>query len=110
MDNANPQKILGHCPLCHAAYATSEIRQLGEKGPTRLFHCTCTDCGHAVLAVIMETSGNISSVGLVTDLEIQDALRFAELPAVSSDECIAAHRVLEQDSCAWCARLLDKKA
>lgn len=109
MDNANPQKILGHCPLCHVAYGSSEVRLVGERGQARLFHCTCLGCGQAVLAVVVEAQGGVSSVGLMTDLEIQDAVRFASLPAVAADECLAAHRILEQDSRDWCARLLDKK-
>jgi hypothetical protein len=110
MDNPNPQKIMAHCPLCQAAYAESAVRLVGEKGPARLFHCTCTDCGHAVLAVVIEAAGGISSVGLVTDLEVQDAVRFANSLPVTSDECISAHKVLEEGSRALCGRLLDKKA
>jgi hypothetical protein len=110
MDNPHPQKIMAHCPLCQAAYAESAVRLVGEKGPARLFHCTCAGCGHAVLAVVIEAAGGISSIGLVTDLEVQDAVRFANLPPVSSDECIAAHNALENASRALCGRLLDKKA
>ncbi|MBI5654797.1 hypothetical protein HZC53_04060 [Candidatus Uhrbacteria bacterium] len=109
MDNANPQKILGHCPLCQEAYGTAGIKLVGERGQARLFHCTCTGCGQAVLAVVVETQGSVSSVGLVTDLEIQDALRFAALSPVTSDECLAAHRMLEDDSRGLATRLLDRK-
>ena len=69
MDHAHTPKLLAHCPLCQAAYPTSEVKLLGEKGTTRLFHCTCSSCGHAVLAVVLESAGSVSSVGLVTDLE-----------------------------------------
>lgn len=110
MDNPNPQKIMAHCPLCQRAYADDSVRLVGERGPARLFHCTCSGCGHAVLAVVIEAAGGISSVGLVTDLEVQDAVRFANLPPVSTDECISAHKALEEGSRQLCGRLLDKKA
>jgi hypothetical protein len=110
MERPQPQKMLAHCPLCHTAYESAEIRLLGEKGATRLFHCTCRSCGHSVLAVILETQGSVSSVGLVTDLELKDALRFKDADPITSDECIAAHRALAADSRAWCRRLLDIKA
>jgi hypothetical protein len=110
MDNPNPQKMMAHCPLCQAAYSENAVRLVGEKGPARLFHCTCADCGHAVLAVVIEVAGGISSIGLVTDLEVQDAVRFANLPPISSDECISAHKALEEGSRRLCGRLLDKKA
>lgn len=111
MDHAHSSpQLLAHCPVCHAAYPTSDVRLLGEKGPTRLFHCTCQRCGNAVIAVVLENAGAVSSVGLVTDMEVQDALRFQDVPAVSSDECIAAHRLVEQESRSFCRRLLDRKA
>lgn len=110
MEHRHAPHMLAHCPLCQTAYHASEIRLLGEKGTTRLFHCTCVSCGHAVLAVVLETSGSVSSVGLVTDMEAQDAMRFQHVPPVSSDECIAVHQALETDSRAFCLRLLDKKA
>lgn len=110
MDHANSQKIIGHCPLCHAAYGNSGVKLLGENGPMRLFHCTCASCGHSVLAVIVENLGSVSSVGMVTDLEIQDALRFKEAKPISSDECILAHRALENESQELCSAWLDKKA
>lgn len=108
MDFGATQKILGHCPLCQTLYDVSLIRYLGEKGPARLFHCTCGSCHHAVLALILETSGSVSSIGLVTDLEIQDAVRFQKALPVTSDECIAIHQLLERDSRRFCERLLDK--
>lgn len=88
----------------------SKIRLLGEKGSTRLFHCTCTACGNAVIAIVLENGGAVSSIGLVTDLEAADALRFQAVLPVSSDECVATHRLLETDSNAFCRLVLDKRA
>jgi hypothetical protein len=62
------------------------------------------------LAVIVENSGSVSSVGLVTDLEIEDALRFRDAAPITADECVAAHRILQEGSQAFLSRLLDKKA
>lgn len=103
-------KVLAHCPLCQTAYHASAVRLLGEKGATRLFHCTCELCGHAVLAVVLETSGSVSSIGLVTDMEVQDAIRFQGVSPVSPDDCIRVHQALETDSQSFCERLLDTKA
>jgi len=106
--NPSP-KLLAHCPLCQAAYQASEVRLLGERGTSRLFHCTCGSCKHAVLAVVLEAAGSVSSVGLVTDMEVQDALRFQNVRPVTTDECIAFHQLLETNSLSVCSRLLDKK-
>lgn len=109
MEHAHSPQIVAHCPLCRSAYEPSEIHLLGEKGTTRLFHCTCKSCGHAVLAIVLDNGGAVSSVGLVTDLEIQDAVRFQGALAVSADDCVAVHELVERQSKALCERLLDKK-
>lgn len=110
MDRAHSPKLLAHCPVCHAVYAASEIRMLGEKGETRLFHCTCASCGHAVLAVVLDAGGSLSSVGMVTDLEAREAMKFQDVPVISEDECIATHALLESRSRDMCRRLLDRAA
>ncbi len=103
-------KILTHCPLCRAEYQSSEIKMLGEKGAARLFHCTCHACGHAILAVVLETGNIISSVGVVTDLELSDVMRFQTFSPISSDDCVLLHRSVNSGSREFCRRLLDKKA
>lgn len=106
MDQAHSSKLLAHCPLCQAIYQASEIKLLGERGATRLFHCTCSACGHAMLAIILEAQGAVSSVGLMTDLEVQDALRFRDMGSVTADECIASHRILEMESREFCKLIM----
>ncbi len=105
----HPSQILAQCPLCQATYQTNEVRLIGEHGPTKLFHCSCLQCGHAVLAVVLEQAGWVSSVGMVTDLEAQDAMNFQDVAPISSDECIAFHRALQGQSKAFCDRLSLKK-
>ena len=104
-----PSRLLAQCPLCQTSYDEKEIRLVGEKGTTRMFHCTCQSCGHAMLAVILEASGFVSSVGVMTDLEANDALRFQQATSISSDECVHLHTVLEQESRKFCQALLKTK-
>ncbi len=102
-----PSRILTQCPLCQAHYGEEQIRLVGEQGTTRLFHCRCEACGRSMLAVILEASWFVSSVGVVTDLEAQDALRFQSAAALSSEECIQFHQVLEGQSKVLCQALLN---
>jgi hypothetical protein len=92
--------------MCQSFYDQNEIRLVGEESGSRLFHCSCKSCGHAMLAVILETSGMVSSIGVVTDLEVGDALRFRGAPSVSMDECIRIHRLLEEQSFAFCQQMM----
>ncbi len=94
--------------MCQAAYAEDEVKLLDERGTTRLFHCFCQRCGHAVLALVLESSGWVSSVGLVTDLEAPDALRLQSAETISSNECIQFHQFLENKSAEFCRELVRK--
>lgn len=98
MDPAQSSKLISNCPLCHAEYKNEHIQLVGQHGTSRLFHCTCNDCGNAMLAIILESNGGISSVGLMTDLEAQDAIRMQNADPVSADDCIQVHQLLKKDS------------
>jgi len=103
--NAHP-KLLTNCPMCEAPYESKSIRLLGEHGGMRTFHLTCQSCSHAVLAVIMEHPHGVSSLGMVTDLEAQDAVRFQDADMISADDVLAFRGVLEKKSPAFCAELM----
>jgi len=106
MDPAQSSRWIANCPLCNVEYLTEKVRLVGERGTKQLFHCTCEGCGNSMLAIILETKGSISSVGLLTDLEVQDAMRMHEAVPISSDDCIEAHRLLEQEGKVFVRSLL----
>ena len=108
MDPAQSSRLITNCPLCHSEYRNEQVQLVGQRGTARLFHCTCGDCGSAMLAIIMETKGSVSSVGLMTDLEAQDAIRVQDVPAISSDDCIRAHRMFEHDSATFVDMILGR--
>lgn len=99
-------KLLTHCPLCNAQYEEKSIRMIGEQGPTRLFHLTCQSCAHAVLAVILENQNGVSSLGMVTDLEAQEAIRFQDADPISADDCLDARDILEKQGKEVCSMFL----
>ena len=103
-----PSRILTQCPLCHAQYEQDTIRLLGEEGITRLVHCTCSKCGRAMIAVILEASGFVSSVGVVTDLEVEDAVRFQDAQPLQADECIQFAEEINAHSQRLCRALQAK--
>lgn len=92
-----PLRLLERCPLCQVAYKKEDVRKVGTQDKTKLYHCTCLGCGHAVLAVILEGSGWMSSIGVITDLQAIDATRLQPEP-ISSDECIEICSHIAQDS------------
>ena len=92
--DVHPSKLIAHCPVCQASYGDRAICLVGERGSSRLFHCTCASCGHAMLAVILENAGWISSIGMITDLEVHDAVRFEKAEMISANECVQVHQCL----------------
>ena len=97
--------FIAQCPVCAAAYADQSVRLIREAHCAKLFHCTCASCGHAMLAVILESGGWVSSVGLMTDLEAGDAARFQGTAPINADECVYFHQHLNEQSADLCREL-----
>jgi hypothetical protein len=93
-----PSRLIVECPLCHTAYQDDAVRMLGESDNGKLFHCTCGACGRSMMALMRENTGYVSTIGLVTDQKVEDAIRLSERTPISADECIAAHVLLEEES------------
>ncbi len=105
--NMNSYPLLTHCPICHSLYAKKEVKLVEEKDDAKLYHSYCQACGHGLLAYVLEVAGGISSIGLITDASGVDMVRLADNQAISSDECVDAHRLILENSPALCQRLLD---
>lgn len=65
----------------------------GERS-ARWLHITCVACGSSFMAVVVTEHGGVSSVGMLTDLNYEDAIRFRNEHAVSADDCLLLHRTL----------------
>lgn len=90
-------KLISYCPLCEARYNPMEARLLGKEGDTHLLHVTCRKCHNAILAMVLVNRVGSSSVGLVTDLTVDDVMRFQQHRAVTIDDVIDTHDFLEGD-------------
>lgn len=51
-----------------------------------------------MMALMRENTGYVSTIGLVTDQTVADAIRLTERGPISADECIGAHVLLEEES------------
>lgn len=103
----NQYPLLTHCPICHTSYPKESVQLVEERDQARQYHSMCQSCGHALLAYVLEISGGISSLGLVTDASCVDLVRLAGEHPIGSDECMEAHRLLAENSQGVCRRLLD---
>ena len=99
--------LMAHCPVCQALYIKGSVRLLAERPHVRLFHSMCPMCHHGMLAYVIDAPSGISSVGLITDISGEDALKQMNLEIISAEECIAVHRLILEQSRDICRQLLD---
>ena len=106
MDSSQVAKMLSECPVCKHGYSDKMVRHLGRERDADLYHCACQTCGHALLASVHEQAGLTSAIGMLTDLNIKDALQFCQASIINQDECVTMHRLLQEDSRGLCRALL----
>ncbi len=99
--------LMTHCPMCRGLYPTEGIKLIAERSRVKLFHSTCSTCGHGLFCYIIENGGGVGAVGLVTDASALDAMRLFDASAISSEYCISAHKVIFTSSRKLCQDLLD---
>lgn len=93
--------------MCRALYPTEGIKLVAEQSRVKLYHSTCSSCEHGLFYYIVETGGGISAVGLVTDVSASDTPRWLSAQSISSEDCIATHRLISAKSRDLCRNLLD---
>lgn len=90
-------KIISCCPICNSRYSSIEAKILAEKNDAHLVYIKCRNCQTAILAVILANNLGVSSVGLVTDLNSDDILKFEKSKPISCDDVIEMHQSLIKD-------------
>ena len=90
-------KLISYCPLCGSSYTPLQAQILGEKDESHLMHIQCGNCANAILALVVVSSVGVSSVGLVTDLGSEEVQRFKEDRAVTTDDVIDMHHLLQNE-------------
>lgn len=98
-------RLLSVCPLCQEKYNPLEARILEEGKDSQLLHIQCRNCANALLALVQVSPGGVSSLGMITDLTFDDAVRFQEGGSVDADDVLAGHLLL-QDNAAFRAALV----
>ncbi|HLD17515.1 MAG TPA: hypothetical protein VJB99_00375 [Patescibacteria group bacterium] len=95
--------LAAFCPLCETRFRPVEARLVAKEDDAHLLHMRCRKCANSVLAVVLSSGSGVSSVGLVTDLSYDDAVRFRRAPRVVAEDVLGAHVWLQ--SAFWADRL-----
>jgi len=91
------QSIVTNCPVCHERYNPLEMKILEQRVETNLIHIKCRHCNANVLAVVTANGIGVTSIGLITDLNEDEVLKFKDSQAIGCDEIIEAHKFLSKE-------------
>lgn len=83
-----------YCPLCNKEYRPDNLRVVEEAGETVLAHSSCPACAGAVLSLLYKDLMGITLLGLVTDLDYDDALKFKDGEIIKTDEVLKLYQLL----------------
>jgi len=89
--------LMSHCPVCNLSYDPIEARVIKEGNNAHLVYIKCRHCQSAVLTLIISGNLGISSVGLITDLNCDDVLKFRENEPITCNNVIEMHQLLAQE-------------
>jgi hypothetical protein len=87
-------RLISYCPLCEATYSPLRARILQEREDAHLLHIQCSNCHSSIVALVLSSAIGVTSVGLVTDLTGEDVLRFKDAEALSADQVLSLHHLL----------------
>ena len=82
------------CPLCDKEYAPANLKVVEQAGETILAHSNCTLCQGAVLSLLHKDFIGITLIGLVTDLDYEDAIKLKDQEVVREDDVLKLYELL----------------
>lgn len=88
-------RLVSFCPVCESRCEMMETKLLGEDGKTKHMHVYCKKCRHSVLAAFIVHKAGANSIGLLTDLSYEDAVKFRTNHLVTVNDVIDLHSALE---------------
>jgi hypothetical protein len=83
------------CPLCNKEYQPTNMRVLEQAGDTLLAHSHCPNCKGAILSLLYKDLMGITLVGMVTDLDYEDALRVKNGSFVDNDDVLTIYKLVK---------------
>ncbi len=89
-------KMVSYCPLCENRYNFMEARVLEDSGAGSVIYLRCQHCRSAILALLLQGHGGVSSVGVVTDLQPEEVLKFEAAADLTDDDILANYQYLQK--------------
>ncbi len=90
-------KFIGKCPICNQEYEESKAKLFAKHDSANLIHITCGKCSSNFIAMVVVMKQGLSSVGMVTDLNFDDAKQLYKTAPLTVDEIISGHQFFQKN-------------
>ena len=90
-------QLVTRCPFCSAEYDLDGAQVIGEENDATMVYITCSECESSIIAIVAMSGLGIVSLGLVTDMTVEDTKRFMNEKQVTSDEFLSIYETLSKD-------------
>lgn len=87
---------LSRCPFCEVVYLENNINPLKSRYGQEFCHAFCKKCKRSMLFSFERRASHILGLGMLTDCDGEDALRFVASPKITLDEVLEAYEALEK--------------
>lgn len=95
-DQSNTFRHLVTCSLCGEKYRHDRTVVLEENEMSTTFHLTCHNCNTAVLIFVSNNQQNIVSLGMATDMNSNEAVRFFGGEHVTQEDVLIVYEKLKK--------------
>lgn len=85
-------KLISHCPVCGRDYKSKAGKLFIKHESAKFVHFTCKHCRSHFMAMVMTMPKGISTVGMLTDLNLKDVQKLYKMLPLTIDETIEGHK------------------
>ncbi len=86
-------KLINHCPVCGRDYKSQAGKLFINENQARFIHFTCGYCQSHFMAMVTMMPKGMSTIGMVTDLNLKDVQKLYKTSPITVDETIEGHRM-----------------
>ncbi len=91
-------KVISRCPVCGSVYNVQKAKLFAQNSGANMVHFSCESCESNFIAMVMTQDRGLSTIGLVTDLDFEDARKKIVLSPITLDEIISYHQQINNNN------------
>ena len=96
MKNYGSFKIMPNCAICRAKLDKESFSLITKLEPKLTFHVTCSKCKTATLLSLSADQRGFMGIGVITDLDKNEAEEKLSYGSISADEMIEAYKMIKE--------------